>query len=366
MSDLDERFRELREKPAPDQWQDIQRRDPQPAQAHGRSRLLAAGVALLVAAAAFVILARAFVPFTGTTAPADQTSSTSPSSPTLSEAPVVFLAPYLNGGTGWSTYSSPPVKEGDASYAWASTIPIVQADVQYGAAIPPSTIEHLPANGIVVTVEVVPSEYQSSSVPFPYADRSYNLGSATVRGPEAEEPEGNYSVYEIGDGEAATLVRVYFGASSPGQDLIDRAQQELDTLQLPPACSAPAEGGYDISETADSGSPGDSISITGRVPFQREDGSFDTTGEGQMIAWWNVRSSDWPYLSSYSTTEPSPAVPGQPITRLGEAAMVTCTFSIRFVVPAVPPGDYPIVVLQGTRDSATLEGSMVLQVTPAR
>jgi hypothetical protein len=366
MSDLDERFRELREKAAPDQWHDIQRREPQPAPAHGRPRLLTAAVALFVAAAAFVFLARAFVPSTGTTPPADQTSPTSTPSPTPSEASVVFLAPYLNGGSGWSTYSSPPAKEGDATSVWASTIPIVQADVQYGAAIPPSTIEHLPTDGIVVTVEVVPSEYRSSSVPFPYANRSYDLRTATIRGPDAEEPAGNYSVYEIDDREAATLVRVYFGTSSPGQDLIDRAQQEVNTLQLPPACSSPAEGGYAVSATGDSGSPGDSISITGPVPFEREDGSFDTTSQGRMIAWWNARSSDWPYLSSFSTIEPSPAIAGQPIIQLGGAAMDTCTFSIRFMIPDVPPGDYPIAVVQEAGGGAALEGSVVLHVTAAQ
>jgi hypothetical protein len=366
MNDLDERFRELRERPAPDQWQEILHREPRRAHSYGRSRLVAGGVALLVAAAGLLILARAFLPSTGTTPPAGESSPTSPPSPTPRQTPVVFLAPHLHGGSGWGSYSSPPVKEGEASYAWASTIPIAEADIPYGAAIPPTTIERLPADGIVVTVEVVPSEYQRSSVPFPYTDHSYDLESATIRGPEAEEPEGNYSVYEIDDNEAATLVRVYFGASSPGQNLIDRAQQELKTLQLPPACPAPAEGGYGVSATAVNGSPGDSMSIAGPVPFQREDGSFDTTGEGRMIAWWNARSSDWPYLSSFATTEPSPAVAGQPIISLGEAAMDACAFWIRFTIPDVPPGDYPVTVVQEAGGGATLEGSVVVHVTLPR
>jgi hypothetical protein len=362
MIDLEERFRELIKPPAPDLWEDIQRREPQRVRTPVASRLVAAAVALLVAGAAFAIVVRAFRPSTGSTLPGPQTSSTS-TSPTINQTPTVFLAPHLDGASGWYSYSSVPAKEGDASYAWAATIPIDEADRSSGAVIPPATIERLPADGAVVTVEVVPSSYMSSSVPFPYARRSYELDRATTRGPEAEEPPGDYSVFEIDDPNASSLIRVYFGSSSPSRGLVDRAQQELDTLQLPPACAAPATGGYGVILTTDTGSPGDSITVSGPVPFQREDGSFDTTGDGQMIAWWNARPSDWEYLSSFSTTQPSPAVTGERVVRLGDAGMDACTFSIAFTIPEIPPGDYPIVVLQEGGGSATLEGSAVLHVT---
>jgi hypothetical protein len=109
-------------------------------------------------------------------------------------------------------------------------------------------------------------------------------------------------------------------------------------------------------------SPGDVLTLTGAVPFQREDGSFDESGSGRMVAWWNVDPEDWEYLYSGSPSL-SPAVEGQGIQELGQAPMDTCTFSIPFTVPeSAPGGPYPIVVLQEGGGGAALEGSVVVQV----
>jgi hypothetical protein len=80
------------------------------------------------------------------------------------------------------------------------------------------------------------------------------------------------------------------------------------------------------------------------MPFQRQDGSFDVEGRTTAIAWWNADKQDWPYLSSFSSSSPSPVSSG-PIVRLGEGGEGQCSFSITFTVPDVPPGDYPIVVI---------------------
>jgi hypothetical protein len=109
-------------------------------------------------------------------------------------------------------------------------------------------------------------------------------------------------------------------------------------------------------------SSGDVLTLTGNVPFQREDGSFDESGNGQMVAWWNADPKDWPYLTSDLPT-PSPAVEGQGILELGQASMDTCTFSIPFAVPQSAPGAYPVVVLQEGGGGATLEGSVTIHVT---
>jgi len=85
------------------------------------------------------------------------------------------------------------------------------------------------------------------------------------------------------------------------------------------------------------------------MPFQRKDGSYDTSGQTRMIVWWNASPKDWPYLSSFSNVDPSPAVQGSPLLRLGEGGGDTCSFSVSFTVPDVPPGTYPIVVLQERR-----------------
>jgi hypothetical protein len=183
----------------------------------------------------------------------------------------------------------------------------------------------------------------------------------TPRGPEAEEPTGNCSVLEIPN--RYVLVRVHLGSSSPSDALVQRAQAELDTLQIPPVCPAPAHGGYGASANPSSGAPGDSVTVEGPMPFRHEDGSYDTSGETTMVAWWNASPNDWEHLSPSSSVSPSPAGPG-PIVRLGEGGTGACSLAIDFSVPDVPPGDYPIVVLQeaGSRGS-TIEASLVFHVS---
>jgi hypothetical protein len=276
-----------------------------------------------------------------------------------------YLAPHLAGGQGWDSVSSDPIPatQRDGTTAWASTIPISQEDVHLDAAIPPSTIAQLPQDGIVITVEVVPSAFKDDSVPFPYADLSFDLATATRRGPDAEEPPGNYTVLQTENSDAATLVRVYFGSSDPSPELIAKAQAELDTLQLPPTCTTGGPGSYAVSVSSTTASPGDVLTLTGAVPFQREDGSFDESGSGRMVAWWNVDPKDWEYLFAGSPS-PSPAVEGQGILELGQAPMDACTFSIPVTVPeSAAGGAYPIAVLQEGGGGAALEGSVIVQVT---
>lgn len=271
----------------------------------------------------------------------------------------VYLAPYLAGDDTWDTHSSCPARAGDATVAWASTIPL-RAEHE-AIAIPVNTIGALPVDGIVVTVETVMSGYDPALGPYPFDLSGLTLTEATMRPPNEEEPTGDYAVLETYSEPA--LVRVYFGTPSPSEQLILRAQRELDTLQLPPICPAPAHGGYGAELSNDQGLPGDPITVSGPMPFQREGGSYDTSGETRMIAWWNASPEDWPYLATFSTVQASPAVEAAPLLRLGEGGADSCSFSIRFTVPDVAPGDYPIVVLQEGGDSATMEASLTFHVS---
>jgi hypothetical protein len=329
-----------------------------------RRRIGVAAVALGIALASTLYVVRAF------DSPQPAASTPSSASPSASEATQPgtvggsYLPPYLAGGDGWNSRSSGPVPATgqNGTVAWASTIPISEEDVRLRAAFPPTTITELPADGIVVTVEVVPSAFHDASVPFPYADISFDLATATRRGPEAEEPPGNYSVLQTENSDAATLVRVYFGSPDPSPELIAKAQAELDTLQLPPTCTTGGPGSYAISVSSTTASPGDVLTLTGTVPFQREDGSFDESGSGRMVAWWNVEPKDWPYLS-FGLPSPLPAVDGQGIAELGHASTDKCTFSIPFAVPEAAPSAYPVVVVQEGGGGATLEGSVTIRVT---
>jgi hypothetical protein len=210
----------------------------------------------------------------------------------------------------------------------------------------------LPRDGIVVTALTTPGSLDSSGGPFPYGDVNLDLSTATLRGPEAEEPPGTYGVLEVGND--AVLVRVYFGTPTPGPELIAAAQREVDTLELPPVCPVPAIGPYGASISATSGSPGGSVTLSGPVPFQLADGSY-ARRPGRFVAWWNADPSDWEYLASFSTATASPAIRGSDLIRIGEDGADACDFSISFTVPDVPPGDYPIVVIHEGGGGATRE-----------
>lgn len=271
---------------------------------------------------------------------------------------LVYLAPYLAGGEGWHTRSSAPARVGDATWAWASTIPLRRE--HEAVAIPARTIAELPPDGIVITALTVMSRYDPSMEPFPFDLSGLSLADARRRGPTAEEPPGEYAVLEA-DVEPV-LIRVYFGTPSPSERLIDRAQQELDTLQPPPTCPVSARGGDGTDLSTDVGVPGDRVTIAGRMPFGRKDGSYDTSGESRMIAWWNASPDDWPDLSSFSEVRPSPAVDGSPLLRLGDGGGGSCTFSVTFTVPDVPPGEYPIVVLNEGGGGSAMAASLTFHV----
>jgi hypothetical protein len=372
MPSLDDHFDALTKLRPPDAWPELGDWKPRPLAPPpttvGR-RIGVAALALTVAVAGLVFVSRAFTD-RRPTAPASPVgnaptsepsacpdSSTSP--PPSGSTDVAYLAPYLTGGKGWYTRSSCPARAGDATFAWASTIPF---ETEHAAiAIPANTIAALPPDGIVITVETVLSGYDPALGPFPFDLSGLTLAGATKRPPYGEEPPGDYAVLEVYSEPA--LVRVYFGTPSASERLIDGAQRELDTLQLPPICPTPARGGYGAELSKDQGAPGELVTVSGPMPFQREDGSYDTSGQTRMIAWWNASEEDWPYLSSFSTVRPSPAVETSPLLRIGEGGGDSCSFSIRFIVPDVRSGDYPIVVLQEGSDSSAIEASLTFRVT---
>jgi hypothetical protein len=176
----------------------------------------------------------------------------------------------------------------------------------------------------------------------------------------AEEPPGDYTVVEIDS--PSVLVRVYFGASSPAPDVLAAAQRELDTLELPPVCPSPTRGADGASMTATSGPAGTSVTISGGVPFQSKDGSY-VRGPRTFAAWWNAAPKDWPNLASFPTATPSPAIPGSDVIKVGQDDAQSCEFTISFTVPDVPPGAYPIVVIQEGGGGAAMEASLSFTVT---
>lgn len=340
----------------PDLWPEIERRLAELPRHRGApmSRVLAAALAFLVFGAPAVLVWQAF--------DERKTHPTiePPGGITGGWTGVEYQVPFLTAPPGWDVYRSRPVRRGTVGIAWASSEPIDHDDVASGAAIPWKTIGSLPEEGVVVTALATPWESDPSVGPYPDGVGPFDLTTARVRGPDPEEPPGRYAVYEMyRDG---VLVRVYFGTTSPTTTALATAQAVLDTLQPPPVCPSPATGGYGAALSEAEGRPGDRIDITGPMPFVHEDGSFDTSGQTVMIGWWNAPPDEWPMLSSFATSKPAPATAGSRLLRLGEGGRGECSFSIGFEVPDVPPGRYPVVVLQEGGGGSAMEASLVFRV----
>lgn len=367
MRDLQQRFREVDLQVAPDLEGRIRAstRDREPVlpfepKAQTGRRVLVAVIAfgLFLGAGSFAWRALS---------PATPTPSPEPSIPASGDERVEYL-PLLFVGTDWNLRNGERVAEGDATVAWASNVPFDERDLGPRApAIPPWTITSLPPDGIVVTAEATPWAFDPTAGPFlPGSLDPFDLSTAHVRGPDGEEPPGNYSVYQL-DPHGYVLIRVYFGRTDPSAELVGQAQEVLDHLQVPPVCPVPAEGPLGAEASPTQGASGDQVELTGPMPFQHEDGSFDTSGDTTIVAWWNADPKDWVDLVSFSTGPlPSPAGQG-PLLRLGEGGRNACSFTILFEVPDVPPGDYSIVLLQeggtGAEAGATLEASLTFRVT---
>ncbi len=273
-----------------------------------------------------------------------------------------YLPVFFTGTTGWHIQDSGRAPLPGGSVAWASTVRFDQADLAPNApAIPPTTIASLPPNGIIVTAEVVPSEYDPSNGAYPPRTlASLDLSGAKLRGPEAEEPPGNYAVMEI---QGYVLVRVYYGTSTPSAALVRKAQAELDTLQIPPVCPVPP-GAYKPVLSVTSGPPGTQVTVSGPVSYQGMDGTYEVAKE-QMQVWWNFQSDNsnrWTDLLPGGAS-PSPANSGAVTMVTSATADGVCSWQASFAVPDVPAGAYPITVLIVSGPGATGGGSLIFHVT---
>jgi hypothetical protein len=190
-----------------------------------------------------------------------------------------------------------------------------------------------------------------------------DLSMAEVRGPDAEEPVRPISVYEI-DGPYA-LTRVYFGSRFPTDRAVDRAQRQLNRLQLPPACPEPSGPGPLLTTfSARSGAPGTVVHVSGTMPFQRESGAYGV-GTEVIDVWWGPQElmSNWVELP---WTEPPPYTDlSAGLWFLGEGGRDACSFDIAWSVPDVAPGTYRVQVLQVTenRQGTAGWGSIDFRVT---
>jgi hypothetical protein len=374
MTDLDERFRRAKQLPPPDLWSEVLRRadgtddsgtvDGSTDRGSLRGRVAAGVVAFATFMVAAVFVWTGFR--AGPSAPADLAPTQGASSrsfvTTLPGAPsdYRYLYPFFREREGWHVHDQGEVPDGAGSVAWASTIPFDPADLDPAApAIPPSTIEQLPPDGVVLTAEVVPSAFDPSLGPWPPGSLDgLRLAQATVRGPDAEEPPGDYAVYEI-DGPYV-LIRAYFGDAHPSPSSLDAAQAELDTLEVPPVCPVPAEGSFPDTMIlgATDVTPGETVSVFSLMPFQHEDGSYDRGADTVIELWWDAEPESWVQLLSET--------PPAGTTLLAKGGPGSCFLSATLTVPVdAALGDHRVVALEtnDARDEGTLFGTVVLHVT---
>ena len=114
-------------------------------------------------------------------------------------------------------------------------------------------------------------------------------------------------------------------------------QQSLNSVQpFDTSCETqrPAPGEYESHFSATSGRPGDSITVTGTLPWPPLNEGGQYVPSDHLAVWWNDR---WPD-SGLSSPQ---GAPEQLATWPEEGA---CRYSITFRIPDTPPGTYPVTV----------------------
>jgi hypothetical protein len=135
----------------------------------------------------------------------------------------------FGGADGWHTGSSGAAEiqpDGQQTMSWASTIPYRDSGLQFA---PHETLAALPPDGIVLTVRLD----QHGSKGGPPVQPPFRLSDFREGTFEGLDPEngprsfgGRYGNYDV-------EVWVLFGREHPTQEQLDRAQGELDRLELP-------------------------------------------------------------------------------------------------------------------------------------
>ena len=133
---------------------------------------------------------------------------------------------------GWYTGTSGPAKirpDGEQTDSWASTVPYRDASDQFP---PHATLAALPADGIAIVAWLTRHPGNRSELP---AGRPPFQLTDAQRGPFEGVPP-DFATYQIGAyvrGRFDVVLWVFFGRAHPTAAQLDRAQAELDRLQLP-------------------------------------------------------------------------------------------------------------------------------------
>jgi hypothetical protein len=105
---------------------------------------------------------------------------------------------------------------------------------------------------------------------------------------------------------------------------------------------------------------GSIVTIYGNTPLFAKSGHY-IGPSGTIGFWWNMPPKDW--VHAYFGRTPATTNGGSSVLHLGEADVEgLCTYRVRFEVPAVPPGRYPVVPIEHDRRGAAGFQAIVIHV----
>jgi hypothetical protein len=121
--------------------------------------------------------------------------------------------------------------------------------------------------------------------------------------------------------------------------------------------------------SATSGAPGTTITVTGAIYYRNEAGRLVLSPDDDYEVWWDLPTNVWASVGNVATAIASRTplrntVKEQSTVMLGDyRPNGACSIELKFVVPNVPPGTYPIAIISANGESTTLYGSFDLTVT---
>jgi len=118
----------------------------------------------------------------------------------------------------------------------------------------------------------------------------------------------------------------------------------------------------DVTVTSSTGAPGSAVQVSGPVYYLDKAGEVWVDADDTVQAWWNLEPKDDASVALAAIAAANGSDPGPG----GEHQLVgsdrpegTCSFEVRFRVPQVGAGAYPVTVLRvgGSDGSASAYGS---------
>jgi hypothetical protein len=124
----------------------------------------------------------------------------------------------------------------------------------------------------------------------------------------------------------------------------------------------------DVTAVPRSGAPGSTVGVSGPLYYLNQEGEVWVPEHEQIQAWWNLEPDDYARVAT-AGVQAATGGAAEPVPEGIELVGAddpdgACSFALRFTVPNVEPGTYPvsIVVVAGSDGSTTVYGSFPYEV----